>query len=346
MQRIAQTIVSVLKKVLPILIFIIPFTMLYFLYPSSYEATWKGRTFYLFFLWLVFLEVILNWEKIQSNKLHKLKSVRTVAVIIALSLPIVYVVAANYYGLNTAIVDLAKSNDISPNVVDLMPLSMEYLVLTVLFGLIVALYYGVSDLRNFSISTLFLGTIGMIYTIDNLYPWGRFTPFQIFVPTTTMLAAGVLNLMGFSTTISPWYDATHSSLTYLTVNGSQGATASFPIAWPCSGVDSLLIYTVTILLFLKGSSISWKQRIGYFAFGAGVTYFVNALRIVTIFLIAMNGGDWSRFHDYYGPLYSISWIISYPLIIMGTRTLWSRMVGSRFRMKSNVKPSLETGIPQ
>jgi len=106
-------------------------------------------------------------------------------------------------------------------------------------------------------------------------------------------------------------------------------SARFGIAWPCAGVESLIIYTVTILLFLKKTAIPWKHGIIYFIIGAIITYFINILRIVTIFLLAAKYGTqspevWS-FHDFYGQLYSITWIISYPLIIIGTRSLWSKI---------------------
>jgi hypothetical protein len=53
------------------------------------------------------------------------------------------------------------------------------------------------------------------------------------------------------------------------------------------------------------------------------------LRIATIFMIGAGGGDINPFHNYYGPLYSISWIISYPLLIIATRGLWTRIVPRR-----------------
>jgi exosortase/archaeosortase family protein len=83
---------------------------------------------------------------------------------------------------------------------------------------------------------------------------------------------------------------------------------------------------VTILLFLKNSTIPWKQKLVYFIFGAVVTYFINALRIATIFIIAVGGGDIEPFHNYYGQLYSITWIISYPLVIIASRMLWGKIM--------------------
>ncbi|MCK4433881.1 exosortase/archaeosortase family protein, partial [Candidatus Bathyarchaeota archaeon] len=113
----------------------------------------------------------------------------------------------------------------------------------------------------------------------------------------------------------------------------------FLIAWPCAGVESLIIYTLVILLFLKESLIPWKQRIVYFAIGAIVTYFINVLRIVTIFVISIpchstQNAVW-RFHNIYGQLYSIAWIISYPLIIIGTRVLWQKIRSQKEPQKMN-----------
>jgi len=310
------------KKSLPVLSFVIPFIILYFLDPVVFEKTWKGRMFYIFFLWLVSLELILAWEKLQS-KLAKVKSTRTIALILVVLLPTIYVVVANFYGVNAMIVNLANSHKILW--ADVMPLSTEYLVFAVLFTLIVLVEFGLVGLKNFSISASFLGIIGIIYTIDNVYPQGSFSPFQIIVPTTTRLAADVLGLIGYHT----FWGGIQNGMPILTAWGPQGSFGPTAIAWPCSGVESLLIYTVTILLFLKNSTISWKQRTVYFILGAVVTYFINVLRIVTIFVIAINHGDWMAFHDIYGQLYSITWIVSYPLLIIGSQMLWAKIKNRR-----------------
>jgi exosortase/archaeosortase family protein len=150
-------------------------------------------------------------------------------------------------------------------------------------------------------------------------PYDQFTPFQILVPTTTILAAGTLSLMGYSTSMN----LSQGSFPQLTVANPATPlkTATFAIAWPCAGIESLLIFTVTILLFLKRMPISWKAKAGYFTIGAAVTYFINILRIASIYLVALNGGDVNTFHTTYGPLYAIPWIVSYPLVILGTHSL-------------------------
>jgi len=345
--------VNVLIILLPVLSFSVPLLILYSLYPYSFEQTYHGRTLQLFFLWLASLEIILSWEKLQKNKVDKLGSVRTVSFIIALLLPTIYVVAANYCGLNAIIEDVARQN-ISPEDplrdqhASLIPLSIEYLVFAVFFCSIILRAYGINGLMDFSVSTFFLGIIGVLFTIDLLYPFGRLTPLQIFVPATATLAANVLNLMGYATISFISNNPVYGSMPYIVIKDFPWAR--FGIAWPCAGVESLLIYTVTILLFLKKTDIPWKHRIVYFAIGAVVTYFINVLRVVTLFVIAIEKGpnftisdyDWQRFHNYYGMLYSITWIISYPLIIIGSRALWGKIKSWKTSTKDGAKVSTRT----
>ena len=309
----------ILASFSPILSFAVPFIILFFLHPNSFEETWKGRTYYLFFIWLVSLEMILNWKKVTMNQLNKLASIRTVAFIIALLLPSIYVFTANFLGLNAAIVNLSRHYNMGPWWANQMPLSIEYLAFAGMFAIISFIAYGKEGPVNYSMPIFLLGVIGMIYLIDNLYPNGEFTPFQIFVPTTARFAASVLDYMGYQTL---WIGV-REGMPILEALDSQGNIGGpFIIAWPCSGIDSLLIYTVTILLFLKKSNISWKQKMIYFMIGASVTYLINILRIVTFFVISVNGGNIQAFHNYYGQVYSIIWIISYPLVIIGSKMLY------------------------
>jgi len=323
--------IRALMKVLPILSFTLPFVMLYCFqnlayprYENTFEMTWKGRTFYIFFIWLASLEIIINWERLQTTKVEKLRSIRTWMFIFSLLLPTLYVVASNFFGLNVIILDWAKTSGIAQGI--WMPLSIEYLVLAILFVVICLAEFGLNSLANLALSPIFLATIGLVYTIDNVYEYGSFLPFQILVPATATLAANMLNFLGYQT---QWVGQ-QLGTPVLSVHNEKGL-AAFGIAWPCSGIESLIIYSVTILLFLKGTLIPWKQKIAYFVGGAVVTFFINVLRIVTIFVIAVNADQIQvqRFHDYYGQLYSIVWIISYPMIIMGSRLLYSKITGLR-----------------
>jgi thaumarchaeosortase len=320
--------ISTAKKLMPIFAFAVPLLILYHLCPASFSMTWKGRTYYLFFIWLLVMETILNSEALEVR--WGGKSFKTLILSVVLALPTVYVITANYAGFNDSIVNFAVNRGVYPDHVWLMPLAVEYLTFTILLVLVIVAEYKIETLTKYSLSIFFLGTIGLVYLVDNLYPFGRFIPFQIIVPTTSQLAANVLNTMGFKTTLSNSIDPAYGSITTLKVYNAQDALlARFGIAWPCAGVDSLLLYSIVTLLFLREFIPSLKAKLAYFFIGAAVTYFINVLRIVSIFLVAINGGDWRRFHDYYGPLYSVVWIISYLLIIAGTQLIW-RVIKNRF----------------
>jgi len=319
-----------LIKLLPLFAFAAPLAFLYwmnlpdnYLGPStqySFELMWKGRTFQLFFIWLIALEFILNWETIKP-KISNQNKARLLAFAIALLLPTLYVVSGYYFGVNSAVASLASQ--IGVTFYDSMPLAIEYLVFSVLLCVTAFLYFGKKGLTSFALPALFVALVGIIYTIDNVFPYGEFTPFQLLVPTTATLAANVLSLMGYG--VLP---GTENGMPTLQVTGPLG-TAKFSIAWPCAGIESLLIFTVVALLFLQQMHISWKAKTGYFIVGAIVTYFINVLRIATLFTVATEFGESSSqvqsFHYYYGPLYSIAWIISYPLIILVSQALWRKI---------------------
>lgn len=310
---------QLLIKLMPLIAFAVPLALLYFLNSSSFELMWKGRTFQLFFVWLIALEFIFSWETIQPKT--NLQNKRQLVVFaITLLLPTLYVVLEYYLGLNSAIINWSAQNGVTW--ADSMPLAIEYLVFSVLFSATVFLSFGKKGLTGFSLPALFVALVGVLYTIDNVFPYGQFTPFQILVPTTASLAAGVLGLMGNSAVLGTDIS---TGMPLLHVTGPLGV-AEFTIAWPCAGIESLLIFTAVALLFLKRMNISWKVKIGFFAFGAVVTYFINVLRIATIFSIGMQYGvDSSQvqeFHFYYGPLYAMAWIISYPLILLAAQGLW------------------------
>ena len=320
---------DVIVKLLPLFAFAVPLALLYLLNPSdpylqvsaqqSFQLMWKGRTFQLFFIWLIALEFILSWEAFKL-KIDKQDKAKLAVVALALLLPTLYVVSEYYLGLNGAIANWSLQRGVA--FYDSMPLSFEYLVFSVLFCLIVLLHFGKDGLKGFTLPGLFVGLVGIIYTIDNVFPNGEFTPFQIMVPTTATLAEKVLNWMGCVTSLT-----TVDGMPTLQATGPFG-TAKFSIAWPCAGIESLLIFTAVILLFLQQMKISWKAKTVYFAVGAVITYFINVLRIVTIFSIGMQYGVNSiqvdNFHYYYGPLYSMTWIVSYPLIIFVGQDLWRR----------------------
>ena len=316
-----------LARLSPFLAFIPPLFILYHLHAWSFEQTLHGRTFLLFFLWLITLEIMLGWERFEASGMDSFKSAKTLILIIALLLPTAYVIVANYYGVNETIENLALSLNVEKT--SWPTVSVEYLVFTIFLALIILSLYGINGLQDFPISIFFSGTIGILFSMDNLYPYGKFTPLQILVPATVTVTANVFNLMGYTTKITFVNNALQGSYPYLKIINPQGTSVGLGIAWTCSGIESLLIYTVTILMFLRKMGTSLKKKVAFFIAGAIITYFINIFRIVNLFLIALEYGtksqQWAQFHNFYGMLYSVTWIVCYPLIIIGGQTLWQKI---------------------
>jgi len=331
---------AIFLKLLPLIAFTIPLVLLFILNPldpylnlsaqDSFQSMWKGRTFQLFFIWLVSLEFILSWENIKFSITREQKT-RSAAYGFVLLLPTLFIISEYYLGLNGAIATLSAHSNAAFS--GSMPLAIEYLVFTLLFCLTVFLSFGKKGLTGFALPALFVGLVGFLYTIDNFFPYGQFTPFQLLVPTTASFAAAFLGLMGY-TVISGTEFGT--GMPTLQVTGSLG-TAKFAIAWPCAGIESLLIFTAVALLFLKRMNISWKAKLSFFVFGAVVTYFINVLRIANLFILGTQYGVESSqvqsFHFYLGPLYAMVWIISYPMIILASLGLWGKI-----RSSNTMKP--------
>ncbi len=326
-----------LLKLLPIAAFAVPLVLLFVFNPfepfnvsaqDSFQLMWKGRTFQLFFIWLIALELILSWEKIQINLRNR---TQTAIYALSLVLPTVYVAAEYSLGLNNAIVGASTVGGVAW--ADSMPLAVEYLVFAFMFLLMAYFGFGRKGLTRFALPALFLAIVGLLYTVDNVFPYGEFTPFQLLVPTTASLAASLLGWMGYG--VIPGTDAA-TGMPTLAVSG-VGGSATFAIAWPCAGIESLLIFTAVALLFLKQMNVSWRAKIGFFAVGATVTYAINVVRIATIFTLGVQYGvnsvEVSDFHFYYGPLYAMTWIVTFPIVVLAAVMLWQH-----FRQPHQPKP--------
>jgi exosortase/archaeosortase family protein len=105
----------------------------------------------------------------------------------------------------------------------------------------------------------------------------------------------------------------------------------------------MAIYTLTILLFIKGTSMSVVRKAIVFVVGALGTFAVNVLRIVTIYTIGLGVGASaaSHFHDYYGELFFVFWIVAYlSIIAFGPRV--TTRISQKIRKTTSAPADRET----
>lgn len=279
----------------------------------SFNETWKGRMFYLFFIWLLFLESIIDLEKIVEKRPKN--RFRILVFFICANIPLIYVLAVNFLGVNTAILELGRIIGINSGDYFMFyswPLSFEYLVFFISFLIAVFLAYKTDGLKTFSISLCLLGVMTFVYLIDTYYPEGMLKPLQMLALPAAACAAALLEILGYNLTLL--YQTGPGSLPTIYMTGYSPVG----IVWSCAGVHSMLLYILIIALLFKRSSISGFRKLVYFVIGAVCTYFVNILRIASYFVIRASSGQSAAqfFHDSIGELFFLSWIFAYILIII------------------------------
>lgn len=276
--------------------------------------TWKGRMFYLFFLWLLVLESIIYWDRIVEKKPKK--PFRIITFFITAAVPLIYVLSVNFWGLDGFITSIGEDFGFTGYVLDFhWPLSAEYIVFTISFLVAILLTYKKEGLKFFSISFSLLAGICIIYMINTSQGTEGFKPFDMLALPTSACAAALLDILGYNVTLQ--FTSGIGSMPLIVINGRYPPATAY-IGWPCAGVHSLFLFVVIILLLFKRSTISSYRKFIYFVVGVVGTYFANILRIASYFIISVNSGKAAAdfFHNTLGELYFIVWISIYILIII------------------------------
>jgi len=297
---------------------------MYFNENFVFELTWKGRMFLLVFLWILLVESVIDWKKLMEEKPES-RSVMLASIVCAF-VPTVYVLATSFFGFDLTVLRIGqevfgiRSVTSANEPWDFLhlqwPISCEYLVFAVFFISAVMLAYRTRGLKSLSISLTLLGGIGVAYMFDTIYPFGIFRPLQAFALPTAAVAAALFDLLGYTVRlVFPVYSV-ESYLPALTVTAGE-RTASVTIAWACAGVQSLLLYLVIILVFFKKADISAFRKLAYFIIGLFGTFFVNVLRVFSILIVMLDSGKEAGeiFHNTYGEIYSVIWILLFILLI-------------------------------
>jgi thaumarchaeosortase len=195
-------------------------------------------------------------------------------------------------------------------------MGFEYLIFTSLFTVSLLIIYGKENLKHFLISTFFMWSTPSFFILNTFAPFGTIGALQAFVPVTTNAVAHVLDSLGFQTAVSTMINGRGPGMMLSIIGGSSTYTAI--VYWPSAGIQSLIVYTGIMLLFIKDTHYSMRRKVTYFIVGALGTFIVNIYRIITIMIIGLRIGrlESDVFHDYYGELFFIAWMTIYLVIIV------------------------------
>jgi thaumarchaeosortase len=242
--------------------------------------------------------------------------------LIITAMPTVFVLATSIFGLHDAIIALGKVLGVPYATfgtwfIDVSwPIGFEYLIFTALFTVNLLVIYGTENLKRFLISAFFMWSTTSFFMLNTFAPYGTIGVLQAFVPVTTNAAAHALDGLGFQTAVSAMINGRGPGMMLSVIGESSAYTAI--VYWPSAGIQSLIIYTGIMLLFIKDTHYSMRRKVIYFVVGALGTFIVNICRIVTIMIIGLRIGrlEASVFHDYYGELFFIAWMIVYFVLLV------------------------------
>ncbi len=296
----------------------------YFSQNFSFDVTWKGRMFYLFFAWFLVIESAFGWQEINDKKPKN--RYLLLASLVCAAIPTFYVLATNFFGLDFTILQTGLDlkipsvySDNSPS--DFLhlywPLSVEYMVFFIFFMTSIMLAYKPKGLKIFAISFSLLGGIAVAYMLDTIFPFGVLRPLQEIALPTTATTAALFDILGYKVMLNyPVYTG-GSALPGLVVNNGV-STASVSVSWACAGIYSLLLYVLIMLVFFKRTNITSFRKLLYFIIGLFGTFISSVLRIFSIVMIYLYYGKDAgiTFHNTYGELFGFIWIFAFILLIV------------------------------
>jgi thaumarchaeosortase len=290
----------------------------------TFDVTWKGRMFYLFFAWFLVMEAAFGWQ--EMNKRKTKNHVLLGASLACAAIPTGYILATNFLGLDLSLLQSGISAGIPAVYSDntpsdflhlFWPLSIEYLVFLASFTAAVLLAYKPKGIRTFAVSLTLLGGIGIAYMLDTVFPFGVLKPLQEIALPITATTAALFDLLGYNVMFSFPVNSGGSMLPALMVNNGVTA-ATVTVSWACAGVYSILLYVLVMLVFFKRTNISSFRKLVYFIVGLIGTFFAAVLRIFAIILVYLYNGKAAgvTFHNTYGELFGFTWIFGFILLIV------------------------------
>jgi thaumarchaeosortase len=157
--------------------------------------------------------------------------------------------------------------------------------------------------------------------MDAYFPEDSLAFLQVWVYLIWNVVVFLLSLMGFHIDINPIATKVNPPSLLLQGNrlylwGYKGFIA-LAIYWPSSGVVSMIVYSLVIMVLMVKLEAPRKRKVAYAAIGAVGTYFVNVIRITSIVLyVTYVSLDFEAFHESIGEVLFIIWILVYLLAVI------------------------------
>lgn len=314
-----------------------PILVLFTLAPGTFELSWAGfgklgrggLFFVLFFLAFELYDFRKN-APIRLNGAHR------VAVIILVALATVYFGGVGLGGgFTNFIYSVGKNLGAAGEVSNSWLMATDFLVLTLYILALTVTLFGVRALRSVATPIVFSAGMLVFYSLDAFLPYGSIGPLQ-FWANFIVAAVGLLS-RGFGLPI-------YGSSNTLTIVGTRGFF-KLVVYWPSVGVQSMLIYSLVMVLLAAKLDSPTRRKLIYATVGVAGTVFLNVLRIFLIayygYAYATTGQDLDAFHNSIGEILFPIWIVVFLGIVLNVE---GRLM-DRERGRSMEKPTSPVTSP-
>jgi thaumarchaeosortase len=289
----------------------VPIIFLFLAAPQTFELSWAGfgklgrggLAFVLFFLGFDLLDY--KKAKIQWT------SIRKVATVLTVSAATIYFIEVGLgQDVTNFIYSIGRSLGASGDVSNSFLMATDYIAMSIYLTLLTTVLFSLNAIRR--VITPIVFSLGMLffYMLDAFFPYGSLGPLQFWADFIVAGVAFLAKIFGL-----PIYGFTN----HLTIEGLHGYYR-LVVYWPSVGVQSILIYSVVMLVIAAKLQAPLIRKVIYAAVGIGGTVLLNVLRIFTIsyygYVYATSGQQLDAFHNAIGEVLFPIWIVVFLVLIL------------------------------
>jgi thaumarchaeosortase len=226
-------------------------------------------------------------------------------------------------------------------------LAMDYIVYAAYCIAATAILYSPRAIPLIVTPIIYTIGSGVLDLMDAYFPEDSLAFLQVWVYVIWNVVIFLLGILGFNTQPNPFSAVTPPSVLLqgnrLYLWGWKGFM-TFVIYWPSSGVVSMIVYSLVIIVLMVKLEATRRRKGVYALIGAVGTYLVNVIRITLIVLyVTYISLDVEAFHQSIGEVLFITWIFIYLLfVIHRENVIYRRQTQPQTTKPSNMPQHPET----
>jgi len=289
----------------------LPILFLFMVAPQTFELSWAGfgklgrggLFFVLFFLGFDLLDF-------KEGKIHWTALREITAAVCVLGATIYFVQVGLGQDVTNFIYSIGRSLGASGTVSNSFLMATDYIAMSIYLTILTTVLFNLGTIRR--VITPIVFSVGMLvfYMLDAFFPYGSLGPLQFWANFIVAGVALLAQLFGL-----PIYGFAN----HLTINGLHGYY-SLVVYWPSVGVQSILIYSVVMIVIAAKLQAPPLRKFIYAAVGVAGTILLNVVRIFTIsyygYVYATSGQQLDAFHNAIGEVLFPIWIVVFLVLIL------------------------------